>query len=45
LARLALVCVLLAPASVAPAAAQSKPETVQTSPDGLGYRFARAGWT
>lgn len=31
-------------AGVAPAVAQSAPEPVQTSPDGRGYRFERAGW-
>ena len=31
-------------AGVAPAVAQSASEPVQTSPDGRGYRFERAGW-
>src|SRR5690606_4261248 len=41
--RLILALVLLV-AGAAPAAAQSAGETVQTSPDGKGYRFERAGW-
>ena len=39
-----LLAVLLLLTGVSPAAAQTDAETVQTSPDGLGYRFARSGW-
>jgi len=39
-----LLAVLLLLAGAAPAAAQTGAEAVQTSPDGLGYRFERAGW-
>lgn len=39
-----LLCLLLILVGVAPAAAQAADEPVQTSPDGLGYRFERAGW-
>lgn len=39
-----LLALLLLLAGAAPAAAQTGAEAVQTSPDGLGYRFERAGW-